>query len=119
MVQMIKSSTMTRCVETRRACTSRAGNSFWGSHLSPRMNTARAIGQRRGILTAENLNSQRDHAQVAGDHQHLCALFNAQLAAQEKRDSVRPSRKSSPREVKDFREKETRLLTRERLGEAS
>ncbi|KAF8297538.1 hypothetical protein TcYC6_0078680 [Trypanosoma cruzi] len=46
-------------------------------------------------------------------------LFNAQLAAQEKRDSVRPSRRALPREVQDPWEKEARLLTRERLGEAS
>ncbi|RNC43036.1 hypothetical protein TcCL_NonESM07297 [Trypanosoma cruzi] len=56
------------------ACTPRAGNSFWASRLSSPMNTARAIGRRRDMLAAENLNSQRDYAQVAGEHQHLCAL---------------------------------------------
>ncbi|KAF8292694.1 hypothetical protein TcYC6_0113910 [Trypanosoma cruzi] len=92
---------------------------FLASHLSPRMNAARAIGRGQGMLTTKNLNFRHEYAQATGDHQHPCALFNAKLAAQEKRDSVRPLWKSSPRDVQEFREKETRLLTRERLGEAS
>ncbi|RNC61635.1 hypothetical protein TcCL_ESM00714 [Trypanosoma cruzi] len=78
---------------------------FLASHLSPRMNAARAIGRGQGMLTTKNLNFRHEYAQATGDHQHPCALFNAKLAAQEKRDFVRPLWKSSPRDVQEFREK--------------
>ncbi|KAF8294345.1 hypothetical protein TcYC6_0101890 [Trypanosoma cruzi] len=95
---------------------------FLASHLSPRMKAARAIGRGQGMLTTKNLNFWHDYAQATGDHQHLCALFNAQLAAQEKSDAGFPNApegRALPRGVQEFREKETRLLTGERLGGAS
>ncbi|KAF8288955.1 hypothetical protein TcBrA4_0005080 [Trypanosoma cruzi] len=61
---------------------------FLASRLSPRMNTARAIGRGQGMLTTKNLNFRYDYAQATGDQQHLCALFSAQLVAYVKRGSV-------------------------------
>ncbi|RNC59728.1 hypothetical protein TcCL_ESM02642 [Trypanosoma cruzi] len=73
-----------------------AGHGSWASHLSPRMNAAGAIGRGQGMLTTKNLNFRHDYAQAAGDHQHLCALFNAQLAAQEKSDAGFPNAPEGP-----------------------